>query len=36
VTHPFGHIWALTTAKEEITPEEVRKRMEAYMAGKGG
>ena len=24
---PFGHIWAIATAKEELTPEQVHERM---------
>ncbi len=31
VTDPFGHIWALATVVEEITPEEVAKRMQKMM-----
>ena len=29
VADPFGHIWALGTVKEELTPEEVHQRMAA-------
>ena len=29
VSDPFGHIWALGTVKEELTPEEVHQRMVA-------
>jgi len=29
VTDPFGHLWALGTVKEELTPEQVRERMVA-------
>ena len=32
VTDPFGHIWALATAKEELTPEQVHTRMMALVA----
>ena len=35
VTDPFGHIWALMTAQEEITAEEVDARMTEY-AARGG
>jgi hypothetical protein len=24
---PFGHIWAISTVKEELTPEQVHERM---------
>lgn len=27
VADPFGHIWAISTVKEELTPEQVRERM---------
>lgn len=29
---PFGHSWALATHKEDVSPEEMRKRGEAEMA----
>ena len=29
---PFGHEWALTTHREDLTPEEIRKRGEAFFA----
>ena len=29
VLDPFGHLWALGTVKEELTPEEVHQRMVA-------
>lgn len=29
VLDPFGHLWALTTVKEELSPEEVQRRMAA-------
>jgi len=29
---PFGHIWGVTSVKEEITPEEVEKRMKEFMS----
>lgn len=32
VTDPYGHIWALATVVEELTPEEVAKRMAEMMA----
>ena len=35
VRDPYGHIWALATAIEELTAEEVQKRMEEMMA-RGG
>ncbi len=32
VTDPFGHSWALATHKEDVLPEELRRRTEAFMA----
>jgi PhnB protein len=32
VTDPYGHTWALATVKEELTPEEIARRMEDLMA----
>ena len=29
---PFGHHWSLTTAKEEVAPEELQRRMEEWTA----
>jgi PhnB protein len=31
LTDPFGHCWSLATHKEDVTPEEMRKRMQAAM-----
>jgi PhnB protein len=33
VTDPFGHIWALATVKETLTPEELANRMQAATSG---
>jgi PhnB protein len=33
VTDPFGHIWYIATHKEDVSPEEMRKR--AAAAGRG-
>jgi PhnB protein len=32
VTDPFGHSWALATHKEDVPPDELRKRHETAMA----
>lgn len=32
ISDPYGHIWALATVKEELTPEQVHERMTALMA----
>lgn len=32
VGDPFGHVWAISSQKEELTPEEIMKRGEAAMA----
>ena len=28
---PFGHVWTVSTHKEDVSPEEMAKRMEALM-----
>lgn len=35
VTDPFGHLWSIATHKEDVTPEEMQKRM-AKMFSEGG
>ena len=35
VTDPFGHIWTIATHKEDVSPEEIQKRV-AAMAAHGG
>lgn len=35
VTDPFGHVWALATVEEELTPEEVERRMEDFLSTTG-
>ncbi len=32
VTDPFGHSWSLATHKEDVLPEELRKRTQAAMS----
>jgi PhnB protein len=32
VTDPFGHSWSLATHKEDVPPDELRKRAEAAMS----
>lgn len=32
VVDPFGHVWAITTHKEDLTPEEMTKRGQEAMA----
>jgi len=34
VRDPYGHIWALATVMEVLTPEEVKRRMEAMLSQK--
>lgn len=29
ITDPFGHLWSLATHKEDVSPEEMKKRMKA-------
>jgi PhnB protein len=33
---PFGHIWTVATHKEDVTPEEIDKRLAAMAAGSKG
>jgi PhnB protein len=33
VEDPFGHIWTLSTHVEDVSPEEMKKRMESTPAG---
>jgi PhnB protein len=32
---PFGHIWTVATHKEDVSPEEIDKRLAAMAAGGG-
>jgi PhnB protein len=32
IVDPFGHVWALATHKEDITPEEMQKRSAAFFS----
>ncbi|HZA56280.1 MAG TPA: VOC family protein [Candidatus Udaeobacter sp.] len=33
---PFGHVWTISTHKEDLSPDEIRKRSEAFMKQQGG
>ena len=33
---PFGHVWHVATHKEDVTPEEMEKRMKAHTAAASG
>jgi PhnB protein len=35
LTDPFGHVWTIATHKEDVTPEEMDKRMAAFAASGG-
>jgi len=35
LTDPFGHVWTIATHKEDVTPEEMDKRMAAFSASGG-
>ena len=30
-TDPFGYVWTIATRKEDLTPEEMHQRQEAFM-----
>ena len=32
LTDPFGHVWTVATHKEDVTPEEIEKRLAALHA----
>ena len=32
VTDPFGHIWHVSTHKEDVPPDELRRRADAFMS----
>jgi len=32
IRDPFGHIWALTTVKEVLTPQEVEQQLKGFAA----
>lgn len=34
VSDPFGHVWTISTHKEDVTPAEMKKRMKAMMKQK--
>jgi PhnB protein len=36
VADPFGHVWTLATHKEDLTPEEMNRRHEAFLKQHGG
>ncbi|MGH7873483.1 MAG: VOC family protein, partial [Candidatus Binatia bacterium] len=36
VEDPFGHVWTISTHKEDLSPEELHKRAEAAMKQHGG
>jgi PhnB protein len=36
VEDPFGHVWTISTHKEDLSPEELRKRAEAFMKEQAG
>lgn len=31
LTDPFGHVWLLATKKEDVSPQEMKKRFETMM-----
>jgi PhnB protein len=32
---PFGHVWTLATHKEDVSPEEMQRRLEAFVKAQG-
>ena len=36
VEDPFGNVWTISTHKEDLAPEELQKRSEAFMKQQGG
>jgi PhnB protein len=36
LTDPFGHVWTIATHKEDVTPEEMSRRAEAFMKQQSG
>jgi len=36
LTDPFGHSWSLATHKEDVAPDEMKRRMDAQMAKMAG
>ena len=35
LTDPFGHVWTIATHKEDVSPEEMHRRAEAFMKQQG-
>ena len=33
---PFGHVWTISTHKEDVSPEEIDRRFAAFMSQQGG
>ena len=33
LTDPFGHVWSVATTVEEVSPEEMQRRMEEFSSG---
>jgi PhnB protein len=33
IIDPFGHVWAIATHQEDVSPEELERRAEAFAAG---
>ena len=36
VTDPFGHRWSIATHKADLTPKQMKKGMDEWMASMGG
>jgi PhnB protein len=36
IADPFGHVWIFATHTEDVSPEEMRRRSEAFLKQQGG
>lgn len=36
IRDPFGHVWLISQSIEDVSPEEMQRRMDAMMQGGGG
>jgi PhnB protein len=36
IEDPFGHMWYIATHKEDLSPEEIKKRAASHYSSSGG